>query len=207
KAVIFDLGGVLLQSPFHEIEAFERDAGVPVGSIFGNAAKLGESGAYFRLERGEVTLEQFLPLFQQELESGGIHLQRDVSELFVRIERALFPVRQDMIQVIRSLKAEGIKTAALTNNWKRDNGDTFTHALGDLQNLFDVIVESALVGIRKPDAMIFQLALERLKLKDSGEVVFLDDMGPNLKGASTVGMKTIKVEVEYMQAIRELEIL
>eukprot|EP00960_Hanusia_phi_P051549 760862-Hanusia_phi.AAC.3 len=207
RAVIFDLGGVLLQSPFKEIEDFERDAQVPVGSIFGNAARLGESGAYFRLERGEITLEQFLPLFKHELESNGILLKRDVSELFARIEKALFPVRQDMIHVIKSLKAEGIKTAALTNNWKRDNGETFTHELGALQHIFDVIIESALVGIRKPDAKIFQLVLDSLKVENSQEVVFLDDMGPNLKGATTIGIQTIKVEVEYMHAIRELETL
>jgi len=74
-----DLGGVVLQSPLKAINKFEIDAGVAPGSIFAAAAKKGDGGAFPRLERGEVTLEEFFPLFGSELADSGLVLKKDVS--------------------------------------------------------------------------------------------------------------------------------
>lgn len=205
KLVVFDLGGVVLQSPMTAIAQFEAAAGVAPGSIFAAAAKAGDAGAFPRLERGEVSLEEFLPLFSKELADGGLALTRDVSELFARMEEGFAPPRPEMLLAIQSLRAEGIRTAALTNNWKKNCGMTLPPSLAPTMKLFDVVVESALVGLRKPDAAIYKMVLEKSKVKDPEQAMMLDDIGVNLKAAATLGMGTIKVGDDYMAALSELE--
>jgi acyl-CoA dehydrogenase family protein 10 len=202
---IFDLGGVVLQSPLAAIARFEKEAGTASGSIFAAAARRGEAGAFPRLERGEVSLEEFLPLFRKELADDGVALNKDLGQLFAAMEEGFAPPRPEMLLAIQSLKAEGIQTAALTNNWRRDSGETLLPALSPTMKLFDVVVESALVGKRKPDPAIYKMVLEKSKVKDPSQVVMLDDLGVNLKAAAALGMDTIKVEDDYMAALTKLE--
>jgi len=202
---VFDLGGVVLQSPLAAIARFEQAAGTAPGSIFAAAAKRGESGAFPRLERGELSLEEFLPLFSKELADEGVALAKDVKELFATMEEGFAPPRPEMLLAIQSLKAEGIRTAALTNNWKRESGETLPPQLSPTMKLFDVVVESALVGKRKPDADIYKMVLEKGKVKDPSQAVMLDDLGVNLKAAAALGMDTIKVGDDYMAALAQLE--
>jgi acyl-CoA dehydrogenase family member 10 len=150
KLVVFDLGGVVLQSPIPAITKFEAESGVPAGSIFSAAKKMGDGGAFPRLERGELTLEEFIPEFRKEISEAGVVLKKDVADMFVAMEAGFAPPRPEMLLAIQSLKAEGIRTAALTNNWKRNNGATLPPSLASTMKLFDVVVESALVGLRKP---------------------------------------------------------
>ena len=150
KLVVFDLGGVVLQSPIPAITKFEAESGVPAGSIFSAAKKKGDGGAFPRLERGELTLEEFIPEFRKEISEAGVVLKKDVADMFVAMEAGFAPPRPEMLLAIQSLKAEGIRTAALTNNWKRNNGATLPPSLASTMKLFDVVVESALVGLRKP---------------------------------------------------------
>ena len=99
-----------------------------------------------------------------------------------------------MIAAIRAIKQRGLKVGALTNNWapSEPQADHGPHALGRLGD-FDVVVESAVEGLRKPDPRIYELACERLGISPD-EAVFLDDLGVNLKPARALGMTTIKVE-------------
>jgi epoxide hydrolase-like predicted phosphatase len=106
--------------------------------------------------------------------------------------------RPRMLTAIRSIRARGLRTAALTNNWRGD-GTRERDWLGDV---FEIVVESALEGLRKPDPRIYRIALERLGVA-AAETVFLDDIGRNLKPARELGMITIKVEDEA-QALGEL---
>ena len=205
KLVVFDLGGVVLQSPIPAITKFEAEAGLPAGSIFAAAKQKGDGGAFPRLERGELTLEDFLPEFGRELSEAGVVLKKDVSELFAAMEAGFAPPRPEMLLAIQSLRAEGIRTAALTNNWKRNSGATLPASLASTMKLFDVVVESALVGLRKPDPRIYSMVLEKSKVKDASQAVMLDDIGANLKAAAAVGMETIKVDDDYMQALAQLE--
>lgn len=102
--------------------------------------------------------------------------------------------RPFMLEALGILQEHEIRTAALTNNFKsRASGDRFASALSELQPLFDVIVQSAEEGIRKPDPAIYRVACERLGVAPAG-CVFLDDIGRNLKPASAMGMRTIRVD-------------
>ena len=199
RSVIFDLGGVVLGSPLHAIRDYEREKGISEGFINRIVVSTGHSGAWSRLERGELDVENFIPAFDQDCaEAGDAFSAREMME---RIALVTGP-RPAMIEAIRRIRKQGLSTAALTNNWKTD--DATEPSPGDvLAPLFDVYVESAVEGIRKPDPRIYQLACERLGVAPD-EAVFLDDIGRNLKTARELGMTTIKVD-EPGAALAELQ--
>jgi len=115
-------------------------------------------------------------------------------------------IRPVMVQAIRRCNEEGLVTACLTNNWVSfDDFPSSARAGGrdDALGLFDHVIESSKVGVRKPDPGFYELACELCDVEPT-EVVFLDDLGVNLKPAAAMGMTTIKV-VEPEQALSDLE--
>lgn len=197
RAVIFDLGGVVLGSPVTAFREYETAIGLPAGSLVRVIGYSGQEGAWQRLERGEITMAQFFEVFDAEAAAGGLRIS--TAELMARVAVVTVP-RRTMVTAIRRLRANGMRTAALTNNWVSDDQ---SHAMDVLRPEFDVFIESVRVGIRKPDPRIYALACQQLGLA-ADEIVFLDDIGHNLKPAKAMGMTTIKV-VEPLAAIEELE--
>lgn len=104
--------------------------------------------------------------------------------------------------MVRFLRGK-VKLGAITNNVARDVESTRRTSGIDVQSLFDVVVESAIEGVRKPEPRIYQIACEKLSIRPE-EAVFLDDLGANLKGARSLGMHTIKVD-DTLSALDELE--
>jgi epoxide hydrolase-like predicted phosphatase len=184
RAVIFDLGGVVVGSPLHAIADFERDLRIPAGFINRVVVTTAPGGAWSQLERGEVTLEEFYSAFEEDCAAAGVRLS--ARALMERVGAATVP-RPQMLTAIERLRAAGIRTGALTNNWIAEEPGTRL-----LRPYFDVFVESAVVGMRKPDPRIFLLACAQLGVTPA-ETVFLDDIGLNLKAARALGMSTIKV--------------
>jgi epoxide hydrolase-like predicted phosphatase len=187
-AVIFDLGGVIFDSPLELITEFERRNGLPehlVARLVGGYG--GEDGVWHRLERGEVLLEPFCELFDGDVRKAG-HAFQTAQLMREMAERAA--VRPAMLTAIKTLREHGLKVAALTNNWVTDAD--YDARLQPLRQEFDVFVESCKVGMRKPDPRIYRLACERLGVPPERSV-FLDDIGGNLKAAKALGMATIKV--------------
>jgi len=193
--VIFDLGGVVFDSPLHAIAAYERELGIAAGAVNRLVVATGPAGAWSRLERGELRLEAFYDRFEAECAAAGHPLC--ARTLMARIAAASRP-RPAMVEAVRRIHARGLRTAALTNNWV---GDAEAPRDG-LRALFDVVVESAVEGLRKPDPRIYHRVLERLGVAPA-EAVFLDDIGRNLKPARALGMHTIKVD-EPGAALAEL---
>ncbi|MEZ5171854.1 MAG: HAD family phosphatase [Acidimicrobiia bacterium] len=193
RAVIFDLGGVVLPSPLDAFAEYESTHGLPGGFISGVVIGTGDAGAWSRHERGELSFEQFCDEFDAEARSAGGEV--DVAELLDAITRGSEP-RPTYLRAIDRIRAAGLGTAALTNNWagpdRAASSDPTADALNALADRFDVVVESAVVGLRKPDPAIYELVCSRLDVSP-GEAVFLDDLGPNLKPARALGMHTIKV--------------
>jgi epoxide hydrolase-like predicted phosphatase len=195
RAVIFDLGGVVVGSPLRAIAAYEREADLPAGIVNRVVVTSGSEGAWARLERGELTLEAFYPAFEADCAEAGCTLSaRDL----MRIVGEVAVPRPVMLEAIARIRQRGLATAAITNNWITDETGS-----GGLRPLFDVFVESAVVGVRKPDPRIFMLACDGLRIAPH-EAVFLDDIGSNLKAARSLGMTTIKVD-EQDEALAELE--
>ncbi len=197
RAVIFDLGGVVLGSPLHAIAAYERQTGIPEGFVNRVVMDTAPSGAWSRLERGELRMEQFFGDFEADCVAAGKTL--DARAMFGLMAEASQP-RPQMLDAIRRIRSAGLKTAALTNNWASDEDLDGTRAL---RPHFDVFVESSVVGLRKPDPRIYRHACGALGIEPP-EAVFLDDIGQNLKSARGLGMTTIKV-LDPDQALAELE--
>jgi putative hydrolase of the HAD superfamily len=184
RAVIFDLGGVVVGSPLHAIAAYERERDIEANAINRVVVSVGPAGAWQRLERGELSLEAFYPAFEADCAAAGVTI--DAREMMVRVAGATVP-RPAMLEAIRRIRASGRAAAALTNNWvAEDQGSSL------LRPYFDVFVESSVVGLRKPDPRIFELVCGELDVVPN-DAVFLDDIGSNLKAARALGMTTIKV--------------
>ncbi len=196
RAVIFDLGGVVLGSPLHAIAAYEREHAIAAGSVNRVVADTGADGAWGRLERGLCGLAEFAPAFEAECAAAGFTI--DARTLFERMAAESQP-RPAMLAAIRSLRARGLCVAALTNNWPSEERDDGARALRDQ---FDAFFESSALGLQKPDPRIYEHACAALAIAPE-EAVFLDDIGRNLKAARALGMTTIKVDTPA-QALAEL---
>jgi epoxide hydrolase-like predicted phosphatase len=193
-AVIFDVGGVVVDSPLHVIADYERRRGISPNAINRVVVETGPPGAWSRLERGELRLPEFYVAFEADCRAAGIEI--DAAALMGAIGAASRP-RPIMLAAIARLRAHGLRVAALTNNWIAEDA-----GLDGLRVHFNVVVESAVVGLRKPDPRIYHLVCEQVGVVP-GDAVFLDDIGRNLKAARALGMTTIKV-VDADTALREL---
>lgn len=198
RAVIFDLGCVVTGSPMAAIAEYERERCIPAGFVNRVIGTTGAEGAWSRLERGLLALERFFGEFERECAGAGHSLS--ARELMARMSTASVP-RPEMLEAVRRIRAAGLLTAALTNNWRREGSDD-TGAAG-LRPLFHAFIESARVGLQKPDPRIYQLACRELEVAPA-EAVFLDDIGRNLKTARQLGMATIRVEAPR-KALEELQ--
>ncbi len=194
-AVIFDLGGVVFDSPLHEIARYEAELALPPGVVNRTVHESGPDGAWARHERGEADRATFLGLFAHELARAGVFV--DTHDLMSRIDRSIAP-RPVMVDAVRTLRASGMAVAAITNNWAPFPAE-------GIRQEFDVFVESVAEGVRKPEPEIYRRCLERLGV-EPGRTVMLDDLGPNLKPARHMGMATIKV-TDTDQALQALEAL
>jgi epoxide hydrolase-like predicted phosphatase len=186
---------VVVGSPLHAIAQYERDTGIVTGSINRVVVASGPTGGWSRLERGELTLDAFYPVFEQDCSGAGCTI--DAREMMRRVSESTIP-RPAMLEAIRRIRAAGIKAGALTNNWITED-----EGMGVLKPYFDAFVESARVGLRKPDPRIYELACRALDVTPP-EAVFLDDIGSNLKSARALGMTTVKVD-DPDSALAELE--
>jgi putative hydrolase of the HAD superfamily len=196
--VIFDLGGVVFPSPFEAFDAYDHGNALEKGTMRSLIRRSSETGAWARLERGECTMEEFVAALEAEARDAGFVL--DARRLMGLIGASFGP-RPEMTRAIERIRAHGLRTAALTNNWVDAERRASPNGVHD-SGLFDVVVESSVEGLRKPDPRIYTLALARLDVLAS-EAVFLDDLGMNLKPARDMGMATIKV-VDPAGALAEL---
>jgi epoxide hydrolase-like predicted phosphatase len=195
RAVLFDIGGVVVGSPLEAIARYEREQGIPAGSVNRIVITSGAGGAWSRLERGELRLDEFYLAFDRECAAAGCHVSAQA--LMTLVAESTVP-RPAMIEAIARIRARGLLAAAVTNNWITDDEGT-----GALRPHFDAFIESARSGVRKPDPRIFHLACEALAIAPP-EAVMLDDIGANLKTARALGMTTIKVD-DPDAALAELE--
>jgi putative hydrolase of the HAD superfamily len=197
RAVLFDLGGVVLGSPFRGFLEYDAEAGLALGTVLRLIGAGGSAGAWERLERGELDMESFYAAFDAEAAAAGVRISS--AALMDRIAETT-PILEPMVDAVRRLRGHGLRAGALTNNWL--SGDQ-QGKMAQLRGEFDAFVESARVGMRKPDPRIYALACESLGVPPA-EVVFLDDIGQNLKPARAMGMTTIKVQ-DPLTALGELE--
>ena len=203
KAILWDFGGVLTTSPFDSFNDFEREKKIPLDFIRGVNAVNHQDNAWAQLESSLIDAETFDELFFAESHALG-HAIRG-AEVLSLIGRQT--VRPRMVDVLRICK-ESFMNVCLTNNARTGKGlamsgsEDYAREVSGVIELFDEVIESSKEGIRKPDRAIYSLACDRMQV-DPREVVYLDDLGINLKPARDMGMSTIKV-ISESQAISDL---
>ena len=203
EAILWDFGGVLTTSPFEAFNRFEAAHYLPKDFIRRVNSTNPSTNAWAQFESNAITAEQFDQLFERESESLG-HPVRGARVL----ELLSGELRPRMVNVLKKCK-EHFKVGCITNNMKSGEGPSMARdeakaaASQSVMALFDVIVESSVEGVRKPNPRIYEIACDRMGVGPDG-CVFLDDLGINLKPAKALGMTTIKV-IEEDQAIKDLE--
>jgi putative hydrolase of the HAD superfamily len=202
-AVLWDFGGVILTSPFEAFRRYEREAGLPEDFIRGLNARNADVNAWAKMERSEVSLDEFVALFESEALAQGHKLDG------WRVLQAISgDIRPQMVEALRRCKA-AFRVACITNNMKHGEGPGMARsadkaaAVAEIMTLFEYVVESSKLGWRKPDPRIYRHACELLGVAPE-RCVYLDDLGVNLKPARAMGMRTIKVG-DPDTAIAELE--
>jgi putative hydrolase of the HAD superfamily len=203
RAVLWDFGGVILTSPFEAFRRYEIEAGLPVDFIRSLNARNPDTNAWAKMERSEVSLEQFVGLFEEEARVAGHRLDG------WRVLQSLSgDIRPQMVEALRRCR-QAFKVACITNNMKAGDGPAMVWraekaaAVAEIMTLFEHVVESSRLGWRKPDPRIYRHACDLLGV-DPRHCIYLDDLGINLKPARVLGMRTIKVGDPDL-AIAELE--
>jgi putative hydrolase of the HAD superfamily len=200
EAVIWDFGGVLTSSPFEAFARFETERGLPADIIRRTNAANHLENVWAKFERAEVDIETFDKMFAAESLALGAEVRgRDVLPLLSG------DLRPEMVEALRRIKSK-FKTGCITNNLPANaigSASGRTLYIAEVMALFDHIIESAKIGLRKPDPQIYRMMVEALAV-DPKYCVYLDDLGVNLKPAREMGMATIKVR-DAAQALAELE--
>ena len=204
RAVLWDFGGVILSSPFEAFRAYEREAGLPEDFIRTLNARNPDANAWAKMERSEVSLEDFVTLFEAEAAALG----RKIDGWRV-LQSLSGDIRPQMVEALRRCKQQSFRVACITNNMKHGEGPGMSRtpekarSIAEIMTLFEHVVESSRLGWRKPDPRIYRHACDLLGVAPE-HCVYLDDLGINLKPARAMGMRTIKV-TDPDQALGELE--
>jgi putative hydrolase of the HAD superfamily len=201
-AVVFDFGGVFTPSPFDAVRTLGEGLGLDedqaMGYVFGSYER-DTDHPWHQAERGELDLASARDQIQAHARTDGFEV--DLYALFALMGGA--GVRPDMVERTRALRLAGYRTAMITNNVAEFR--EFWRPMVPLGELFDVVIDSSEVGIRKPDPRIFQLALDQLGGIEPSRAVFLDDYPGNVMAAEAMGIRGVLVEAAYAEAISRLD--
>ncbi|MEM9739078.1 MAG: HAD-IA family hydrolase [Pseudomonadota bacterium] len=195
RAVIWDFGGVLTSSPFEAFNRYETERGLPENFIRSVNARNSDTNAWARLERSEVSADEFDVLFAEEARALG----HDVPGKAV-LSLLSGSIRHRVVDALSTCKSKA-KVGCITNNAPIGKGAGMSSDEGkaaevaNVLALFDHVIESSKIGIRKPDPRIYALMCEALDVEPR-QCIYLDDLGINLKPARVMGMTTIKVSSE-----------
>lgn len=192
EAVIWDFGGVFTTSPFDAFNRYEAKNGLPKDIIRTVNSQNPDDNAWAKFERTDIDPEGFDELFRQESAILGHEIPgKDILGLLSG------DIRPAVIEALKVCKSK-VKVGCITNNVKTGKGagmmiDAAKAAkVKDIMGLFDHVIESSKVGVRKPDPEIYSMMCDFLSV-DPAKCVYLDDLGINLKPARAMGMTTIKV--------------
>lgn len=201
--MLWDFGGVITSSPFEAFNRYEASRGLPRDSIRRINAADPDRNAWARLERSEIDADAFDALFAEEAAAQGYQIAgRDVLSLLAG------DIRPAMVAALDTLTAAGIRIGCITNNAKVGRGAGMVadpekaRAVEAILARFEHVIESAKVGVRKPDPRIYQMMCDALGVAPEA-CIYLDDLGINCKPAAAMGMAAIKVTSEA-QALADL---
>lgn len=205
KAVLWDFGGVFTTSPFEAFNRFERTNNLPLDFIRSINAANPDTNAWAQFESNQINAETFDTLFADECRERGYDVRG--SQVLSLLSGDLRP---EMVRALALVRAH-FRTACITNNVRSAGvvgpgmarNDEHAQRIAEVMAMFETVLESSQLGVRKPNPAIYQMACERLGIAPT-DAVYLDDLGINLKPARALGMRTIKV-LDPKQALAELE--
>ena len=202
QGLIVDWGGVLTMPIHTAIGSWLKATGVErdhYGAVVGRwiEPSSAEMSPVHRLERGEIAVEEFEHLLSAALAQEGSTVE--AAGLIGQMFADLAIYEDSMTSLVTRAHAAGVRTALLSNSW----GNEYDRS--DWHEMFDTVVISGEVGMRKPERAIFELALDRIGLP-AGECVFVDDVAPNIAAAAEAGLVGI-VHRTFDETARELEAL
>jgi putative hydrolase of the HAD superfamily len=189
EAVISDFGGVLTTPLLDTFRAFEAASGVSLealGTAMAAVAQARGSNPLFELETGRMSETEFLDSLADAL-STDLGREIRLTGFGERYFEHLEP-NHDMIAFMRRLRSEGYKLAICTNNVRE--WEPLWRAMLPVDEIFDVIVDSAFVGARKPDPEIYELTLARLDVP-ARAALLIDDIELNCKAAEEIGIRSV----------------
>ena len=196
KAIIWDFGGVITSSPFEAFNQFEEVNGLPKDIIRTINSENPDTNAWAKFESDNITIDVFNDLFLKEAKAKGFDIKgRDIIKLLKG------SIRKNMVSFLRELKSD-FKLGCITNNVKSSSEENNDNETKEAMSLFDHVIESSIVGIRKPNPEIYMMSCDALKVSPD-QCIYLDDLGINLKPARELGMTTIKV-IQPEDAIQEV---
>ncbi|MBB4662523.1 HAD family hydrolase [Conexibacter arvalis] len=203
EAVVSDFGGVLTTPLLEAFTAVQTAHGIPLEALGEAMVRATERNGgvqpLFELEKGEISERAFVA----QLNAGLTDVLGRPVELdgFGEAFFAALRPNDELFAFMRQLHGRGYRMAILTNNVRE--WEPLWRAMLPIDEIFELVVDSAFVGMRKPDPAIYQLLLERLGLP-AGAAVFLDDLEINCDAASALGMRAVHFR-DNAQAIGELE--
>ena len=196
KAIIWDFGGVITSSPFEAFNKFEEANGLPKDIIRTINSENPDMNAWAQFESNSITINQFDDLFLKEAKAKGFDIKgRDIIKLLKG------SIRENMVSFLRELKSN-FKLGCITNNVKPSSEENTDNETKEAMSIFDHVIESSIVGIRKPNPEIYMMSCDALNVSPD-QCIYLDDLGINLKPARELGMTTIKV-IQPEDAIQEV---
>ena len=196
KAIIWDFGGVITSSPFEAFNQFEETNGLPKDIIRLINSENPDTNAWAKFESNSITIDVFNDLFLKEAKAKGFDIKgKDIIKLLKG------SIRKNMVSFLRELKSD-FKLGCITNNVKSSSEENNDNETKEAMSLFDHVIESSIVGIRKPNPEIYMMSCDALKVSPD-QCIYLDDLGINLKPARELGMTTIKV-IQPEDAIQEV---
>lgn len=203
RAVVSDFGGVLTTPLLRSFAAFQDHSGVSFETLM-RAMRAAEErdGAHplMELEKGQIAEAEFLETVGEHLEPLVGH--RPELHGFREIYFDALDPNEPMIELMRGLGARGYRMALLTNNVRE--WEPLWRALVPIDEIFELVVDSAFVGMRKPEPEIYELTVTRLGDVEAGECLFVDDLEINIEAARELGMSAVHFRSNE-QAIPEIE--
>ena len=188
QAVISDFGGVLTSPLAGSFGAFAERSGISLDAMqaaFGSLRTSDGRHPLHELECGRMTEADFVAVLRQALcDRAGREVQLAG---FTELLGDLLP-NEPMIELMASLRAEGYRMALLTNNVRE--WEHHWRAMAPIDEIFEVVVDSAFVGMRKPEPEIYELTRSLLGVAVE-ECLFIDDREDNCAGAVAVGMRVV----------------
>ena len=182
KIILWDYGGVLTESPIKNFRKFENDNNYILNTIVKINSNNKYKNAWAKLEKDEISIKKFSKLFKEEAKKFGIpNINTDKL-----LECLNVKLNIRMVELLEHI-SRFFTCVCLTNNFKKMDSSDFEN----IKHNFSLVIESSRIGLRKPEKQIYKHVLEVLKV-NAKEILFIDDLGINLKPARELGFHTYK---------------